>query len=285
MAVAFASYNTQTKDSGGGTSITVTKPTGLAAGDLMIAIFSCSQNRTAVLSGWTLLFDHNGGNPPYNDVLVKVASSADAAATNFTFTGFADGDSLIGAICRITGASFGGADNFSYDTDHIEGDDTPVYSGGVTTISSNDLLLFGVGVLDNQAISTYAVTTNNPTWTEQFEVLANLTQDLGLGVATAPYTTPGATGDYSASIAGALGATTSAFLIKISESESVTVSPAVITMTASVQTPTVTGDANVTTTVITMTASVQAPTVTTEASKWVNKAKSSAITPVNKTKS
>jgi predicted GNAT family acetyltransferase len=81
-----------------GTSVTFTKPVGLAVGDIMVArlwVFendftSSTAGTTAASSGWNpeLRTDWAGGGPANSStqfILSKVATSGDVAASNFTF--------------------------------------------------------------------------------------------------------------------------------------------------------------------------------------------------------
>lgn len=74
----------------GSTSCTVTKPTGLAAGDLMITTLYDTSNLSTVTapSGFTLVHGPNqiGASSYWNTRHYKIASAGDAAAANFTYT-------------------------------------------------------------------------------------------------------------------------------------------------------------------------------------------------------
>lgn len=87
------------------TSMVVTKPTGLAVGDLMLAFGGCVTTRTISPPGtWTeQANDTDGTKRVY--VWTKVADAADVAASNFTFTASATFSSAIVSIHRISGAS------------------------------------------------------------------------------------------------------------------------------------------------------------------------------------
>jgi hypothetical protein len=93
------------------TTLTITKPTGLAVGDLMVAHLVRSDNdqnsRTWSLSGWTSAVDTQGNDTGTSSsgmaALHKIADSGDVAASNFTFTVSSAADFLAGAIYRIDG--------------------------------------------------------------------------------------------------------------------------------------------------------------------------------------
>lgn len=74
-------------------TVTVTKPTGLAVGDLMLAFMTLNLSGLTPPSGWTQLDSDNatGGASFNNTVYWKLAVAGDVSATNFTWTA---GDAL-----------------------------------------------------------------------------------------------------------------------------------------------------------------------------------------------
>lgn len=228
MAVAFGSIATATQNSGMGlNSLTIPKPSGLAAGNLLIAILGIADNEAYSLSGWTEKF--NSGDTSHRmTVLTKKADAGDAAAANFIFaSGGGSNRAKIGALVRVTGTSFAGADNITYDTDAATGTATPSYAGGVTPIAANSLLIMGAFVEDDVTMSGYAVTNNNPAWTEQADVLVNSTEDIALSVATATYAPTTTTGAYSLSLLAS--ADSYGFLLSVIESQNAAGTTALLT--------------------------------------------------------
>lgn len=87
-----------------GTTLTITRPSGLAVGDVMIANIVQSDNdnadggdlSNASLAGWTLIAGNqtgivgSGGDEFWGTLLYKVATAGDVSAANFAFT--LDGD-------------------------------------------------------------------------------------------------------------------------------------------------------------------------------------------------
>lgn len=274
MAVAYASHQTATSNTMGA-GLTITKPTSLAVGDLMIAFLWGGRNAGdwSTLSGWTKLGSAvtTDGTDANMTVLAKVADSGDTAASDFTFTPHASHEEKFGLVARITGTFSAGIGSLivsDFDTDV-----TSSATGGVTPVAANSLLL--MGVINHTAAAAgggNAVTNNNPSWTTQVADFVNTAVDMGYNLATATFTVSTATGGYSWSN----GALSGACLISVSESTDVTVSPTVISTTMNIIAPTVTGGATVTPAVIGLTATVQAPTVTTAEPKWKNPDKSSA---------
>lgn len=272
MATAYGSIATATQNSGTGTpSLTITKPASLAAGDLMIAILGIHGSATHyTASGWTeVLFKSYGTPSAAVTVLAKVASSGDAAASDFTFSiSGVDNIAKIGHIVRVTGNSFVGTENIQHDEDGSDFTTSHVYSGGVTPPLTSSLLIMGVIMPDLVNFSSYAIANNNPTWTERADSEINSTQDMTLAVATAPFAVQSATGNYSLTSSGS--GDTAAFLLCVTETTDVTPAPAVIEGTLNIVAPSVAAAANVAPSVITGAFSVEAPTVTLTPTKWSN---------------
>lgn len=290
MAVAYVSQQ-EAENTGTGATLTITKPTSLASGDLMIALLwgRRSADTWATLSGWTKLGNATStdGTDSNLTVLAKVADAGDAAASDFTFTPAAGHEEKKGVLMRITGDFSGGVGSLitsDFDNDVTPSGGTATASGGVTPVADNSLLILAIIQNSTAALSGYAIANNNPSWTERANGAVGSAVQLEYAVATSTYLETTTTGNYSvvtdhAGVAGLC-------LVSISETASVTVSPAVINLNLSVQAPVVAGDANVTVPApISLTASVQTPTVTTAESKWKNTDKSSAGTITNTPKS
>lgn len=304
MAVAFQTIQTgsfQGRSSGENT--TVTHPSGLTAGDLMIVHLTQCSNITGATMGfntptdWTSLGSDtadSGGSTVKMSVFRKVATAGDVSAGSTVFARSGSNDAWTNySAYRIDGQ--GDASGIQIAFDDVVGDSTPVYTNTVTPSFADSLVLFLVSAEEGAASgsitdASYAITNNNPTWTERADSYASSDAFFGAGDgdglhggATASRPETSATGDSSCTLinfTNSVGA-----IVVIPPATSVNVSPAVITMTASVQAPTVTGGAVVSPAVITMTASVQAPTVTLSASDWVNTDKSSAGSITNTPKS
>lgn len=83
-------------------SVTITKPTGLTVGDLMVATIAGEDNAAlTTLSGWTALQTDTTIAATVS-VQYKIADSSDVAASNFTFTN-SNSKNMAGAILRISG--------------------------------------------------------------------------------------------------------------------------------------------------------------------------------------
>lgn len=174
-----------------GTTTVVTKPTGLAVGDLMIA--NILGTVTGTPSGWTNLgFTTFGGSPTVGAAFYyyKIADSSDVAATNFTWTQSGSIKNF-GSISRITGFDtntvnwvWGGNDKTALNTT------TPAVSTNVTPTSPSSLLIqFWYASTATTAISEFAVVTSNPNWLKDYDVADGTSADVALGYAIRPEVT------------------------------------------------------------------------------------------------
>jgi len=293
MAVAFGSIATATvSETGTANSLTITKPASLAAGDLMLAIFGYSGNTAEwALTGWTSALATSDTSARVLNVLLKVATSGDASASDFTFTiSGGEPNNVCGAILRITGSAFAGTANVVATDSDTSGAQNPSYSGGVTPGAANTLLIMGAvagGSVTGVTTGSYAVVNDNPTWTERADLTetGGASNDILLAIATATFSVGTATGNYSLSFSADPGDSIG-FLLSINETTNVTVSPTVITSSLNVQAPTVSGGATVTVgSTLSIVLNIVAPTVSAGTAKWSNTDKSSAPTYTNTDKS
>ncbi len=249
-------------------SATITKPTGLSVGDLMIAVVYGETGTITQKSGWTEVSQAN--NQITYSVQYRVADSADVAASNFVFNCGASGVSG-GMIARVTGAST----SFTTGTLSLDtASGTHTWEQPITP-SANSLIFMVVGGEFAETVSGYAIVTSNPTWTERADQNTTSPRNRMAAVATAIRPEATSTGNFSASIAGSTDI--SGFLFSVAPQVSVSVSPAVIDATMSIQAPAVTGGATTSPAVVDLTASIQAPTVTAGANDWTNDSKNTSV--------
>lgn len=201
-----------------GSYLSITKPSGLAVGDLMIAHISVvdedsSSGAVTPEDAWTSLgsqirSDTNG--MAGMRVYYKVANSSDVAAGSFRFqNNSGEGMGMAGAIYRIADW---------YGTPTMAGADvgntaSPSFANTITPPTADCLFLFLYTGTDSsapsQAVSGYAVATDNPSWTERYDQFGNLFGFFGSGNgaepimsgATATRTATTATGDSSCTLA------------------------------------------------------------------------------------
>lgn len=280
MATAIATKATANGTAG---DVTVTKPTGLAVGDVMIAFITSQTGGTneethTGPSGWTKLQDVVPDNGTVLTVWGIIATSTETAASDFAWASGGDNGNTIGTIFRITGTAgfLSLAVNVVSAAANSSDYPSPSYTG-ITTPAANSLLLIaGASEITDGDIdfTAYAVANNNPSWTEEYDVTYEPSGTaINLAVASATYTTAQATGNFTFTLS-ADGGDASGAIVAITESINATTSPAVINMTAGIQAPTPTGTATVTATVVTMTAGIQAPSASGAAPEWVNTDKS-----------
>jgi len=158
MAVTVQSVSTGTLSS---TSNTVTKPSGLAVGDLMVALlFKNHPSYLSFPSGWTNLVRQVAGQHQIR-VVYKVADSGDVAASTFTFSA-GSGDRIAVTLYRIT-------DGVS---SSIDQDSTSSNTVDLETVTANSLVIYAVLTDDGGSaapvISNYAI-TNSPSFTQRFQ--------------------------------------------------------------------------------------------------------------------
>lgn len=185
----------------------------------------------AAPAGWTTI-QYSGAASVVNVAsFYKVADSADAAASNFVFTGFpnsASDDHGFAAIARITGANpINPLDGVNIGSVSAT---TSMSSGGINP-SFTDLFIeiaAHVGASNGATVSAsnYAVANNNPSWTQQSTQSAGTSDanNLGQSMASANASASGDTGNATATAGGATG-THYLQIIAIKTTETITVSP------------------------------------------------------------
>lgn len=205
MAVAYESVSTVGwTDLQGGGNLVITKPTGLAVGDYMVAhlsnIVGGSPNADGwnTPSGWSALTDSgedgNSNSSMQITTFYKVADSSDVAASNFTFTkASADNAYSNGSIWRISGA---GGISAAADTE-ID-DTTPSFTNSVTQDFADSLILFFVtsafAGTGTNSVSGYSIANNDPSWTEAYDQNINETTGADRGCHAGAYASRSATG-------------------------------------------------------------------------------------------
>lgn len=191
-------------------ALSVTKPTSLAVGDLMIAYAVTGTNfEPAFPSGFTSLgqLGYLTGVQNTAEVAYKVADSSDAAASDFSFT------AGTASISRITGATAGGG--IKYAGAVTTNNTTGTFSGLTPSDYGDDTLLMQFWSVQSGSsvnIANYAIATSNPTWTQTYEISPG-TESAAVASATRPEVT--ATGNATANGAGSAGADWTGQMISI----------------------------------------------------------------------
>lgn len=139
MAAAFQSSTSDQVAADLDTDLVVTKPVGLAAGDLMVAVAGCGDNRTiAPPAGWTTVEDSTDGLYRFA-VFTRIATAGDVAASNFTFTVNGTFSAASIGLLRISGAIDTGIIT-AYATGP---NDTSITCANVTTAVNGSLVIWG----------------------------------------------------------------------------------------------------------------------------------------------
>ena len=204
MFAQIALRGTATTGTATGTSLTVAKPTGVAAGDIMIVNIAQLGNNTTdpVLAGWTVIDGASlaGGTARLGAVLSKVATGAEGAS--YTFTLGSGTTSATGAIVAFSGVD--GTTPFDVASGTISVSaigTTAVTATSKTTVTANDaIIMFGMAAASSPTWSGWT-TTSPGALTELYDARegANTT----VGAAWALKATAGATGAGSATLSTA----------------------------------------------------------------------------------
>lgn len=277
MAVTYESIQTAT-DAGSG--VTVTKPTSLAVGDLMVAFISSATGGAGGVahtgpSGWTKIEEQVPTNGAVLTTWAIVATSTETAASNFTWTGGGTNQDTGGAILRFTSTN-----GFNAVSDNVvSNSNTALTTTGVTTLSTSTMLILcgsDEDATQTATFSGYSVTNNDPTWTERADFPSAASGlRVSIGIATASYNLKQATG--SSSITSSLGTSdVSCALVAITENINATGTVTTASSTQAAFTPT--GSAGTVGTVTTTSSTQSAFTPTgkgTTPPVWTNTSKSS----------
>ena len=231
MAAVWESHNTSAWAST--STVTITKPTGLAVGNLLLAIITCRNpggQTVSLPTNWTSIYNVTPANGnTVQRAMYKVADSGDVALSNFSFTIASGPSDATGGLARISGY---GNINASSTATALNTTTSPLTTGTVTPDRTNCLFILTAGGgqsggASTPALSGYVLTTDDPTWTEQFEITqanaytfavatATRTAETATGTASITLSTAPASGDY------VIG------MIAIAPSLSVTSTPAAI---------------------------------------------------------
>lgn len=131
-------------------TLTITKPTGLAVGDLLVAVIASSASGTVrthnTPAGWTVIQKEGFASAFRPAAYYKVADSGDTAASNFSFTLSGATTAMSGVLMRVT--NFVSASPVT----QSELDNTPsptgtvrTYTTALTPDSLNSLVVFLIG--------------------------------------------------------------------------------------------------------------------------------------------
>jgi hypothetical protein len=165
--MALAVPTLYTSNNGSDATIVCDKPTGLAVGDLMIAHYGSNGSTTVSLTGWTSIRTTTTGSGKTQQTLWKVATSGDVSAADFTFTVSVGGSFQRIALTRIPSTKRNdpiGAENGQANSS------ATVTSPAVTPDFANSLIGLFTMNIGSSAVSTYAIATSSPTFTELYDL-------------------------------------------------------------------------------------------------------------------
>ncbi|MDP9479045.1 MAG: hypothetical protein M3R38_25765, partial [Actinomycetota bacterium] len=108
MAISFRSSSTANTGNTTASSITINKPTGVAAGDLLLAFLTVAAGSNAVIappSGWTLVLRTNDGTATAGASYYKVAGASEPTSYQWGFSGTGSPYGAAGGISAYTGVA------------------------------------------------------------------------------------------------------------------------------------------------------------------------------------
>lgn len=283
MAIAVASSTKKAWESTA--NLVITKPSGVAVGDLLVMIVFAKSNSPASLTstGFTSRATATSGGESMK-LLTRVADAGDVSATDYTIA-IADSELSCAVMLRVTGWSAN--DDLSRATGQYQSAGSGLFDTlDLTPVIPDSLIIFAVGEGTHSdtddRINTYAIVTSNPSWVEAQEVVGSAGAATGsLGVATAirPEITP--TGNFSVADTGDI---MYALAICIAPLVNNTETPDPLVGVLSVQAPAVTGGSLSEPAVVSGAFSIPAPTVEGAAPRVVNQDKNS-VSFINQPKS
>lgn len=194
MALVVESSSSNTALTG---SVVVTKPTGVAVGDLLFGGFIYYETGSSVApntpSGWTSIQSQSGFEG-FN-IFWRTADASDVSASNYTFSA-TGGDFIAGFILRISGQASGSEIASSeQDGNAAETNTTITETASISADTSDSLAIMIVCGSYNSATPGTAISyssfnsTPSLTWTERIDTGPNTNgggDGASIAVATAP---------------------------------------------------------------------------------------------------
>lgn len=197
MAITIQTIATTAWNAGGSGTLTITKPTGLTAGDTMLAFCTAKEGAPTVTwddkAGWTTVgsasFDGVG-----TKVYAKIADAGDAAASNFTFTVNVT-DSQCGIMYRLTGTTQTMSEIIINNANTSSGSTTQTCANTITP-SANSLIILHFFRKDFASSgSGQTIATSPPTFTERLDTTTTAATDVSCNNSSGIRPESTATGD------------------------------------------------------------------------------------------
>ncbi|MBL0012969.1 MAG: hypothetical protein IPP30_04190 [Flavobacterium sp.] len=204
LEAQIALRGTATVSTSTNTNITINKPAGVIAGDLMLVNIAKGGNRTTNPSsaGWTFITgaDLGGGTQRYGGVLYKIAGAAEPA--NYTFALGAGTNSASGGIVAFSGVNNTTPFDVAPGTISVQGSQIGVVATSKTTVTANTaIVMFGQAAGDNPTWNNGSWNTTSPGGlTELFDIGQGGGDQSSVGAAWAAKPTIGATGNGTATL-------------------------------------------------------------------------------------
>ena len=266
-----------------GGSVTVTAPTGITTGDLLVGFFSAFRpggtQTSALPAGWTdIQAQSTSGTRLTARAFYKIAELADESATDYTFTS-SGADYCQGAILRISGAASGSEITVS-EVDYITNNASTSISHTATStpISVNSLAIIYATGHDFSITATVTTSgytsTPSATWTERADIghRDGVSDGSSLAVATAPITDPSEITNYSYTQSEVLDETIG-MLILVNTANAFYGSSTIHTADPTLFTNSPSGDTNTSVSLLEIDPAVQTTTAkATSPTQWTNEA-------------
>lgn len=252
-------------------STVITKPTGLAEGDMLFAIIGTSDSGAArtpgLPAGWTSVFSiaSDTGARPGVLACYKIADAGDVAASDFTFSG-GGGDSACGTLYRLSGV--GELAIYDNDTDGDGGTGVWTITKSLTPLVSG-ALLFNVFYGDTGSYSTYTLVGGDTvTFTERLDAASAESVNIAISDTTTYDSTDEIT-SVGATIAGTPSPIVS-LLVAVYPINNASGTAALVSNTLTMQAPTASSGTTGTAARVDVTMEAQAPTATSKNKVWTN---------------
>lgn len=264
-----------------------TKPTGLAEGDLLLAVVMKDPSfaTLAAPGGWTQYGGDFGTGNAQTNCFYKIADASDVAASNFSFT-ITSGEIAV-CLYRITAHS-ATLPIFSITQGSLDSDEgsTITSTFSITPVGADNLVVLVGSIDDNTTTGTNSnyTMTGSPTFTERFDDASATGNDVTQCVADATYasTTEITSASFDTTVTSPTDGRVTLILLTGPQAASGTT--ALLTQSPTFSAPTASsGTSGTVAALLTAAPTIQIPTATSRDRVWTNETKPSS-TWTNETK-
>src|ERR1035437_1729405 len=176
------------------TTLTINKPTGVVAGDILIVAITKlnSTNTITPPTGWTSIDGRSlaGSTPRYGAVFYKIAGSAEG--TNYAFSLGSGTSNSSGAIVAFSGVNNTTPFDVTNGIIYVQGSQTEVDATSITTVTANAAVIM-LGMAANSSPTWSGWTTTSPGVLTQIASIQS-TNTTTTGIGWAIKLTAGSTG-------------------------------------------------------------------------------------------